>query len=737
MTSAIETFTIGADAESRSNLWPVGDVVGELYAVAQTCDRQGAVVPPRTREKIAPMNGTDCQREASHPSTPLSRCLIIALQLAVIGSTCLALCESLSAALVSAKHFDNGRWPLHLIAAAFGKAAVTHTLLWTPLLMVAALAIFTIRKGRIRSTPIPVLFAVFVVLVAVVVVPADLELGTKLSRSTILVASGAFAMFGLLFVLPIRMLVRRSSEKSVLRMMRSCTVLAALVTSGTAVAFVRSPFFDPGGYRVPLRNVAAPSREVPHVLWIVIDTVRADRMSCYGYGKTTTPFLNTWAERSIVFEKAIGNGMWTVPSHASMFTGLSVRQHGLGRDRTRLDDKFTTVAEVLSENGYVTASFSNNPWISRDSGLAAGFETARVVYYLRHLNRFSLEHALESWGMTPPVSWFDRDFGGAMTNYMINEWLDIYANGNAPLFLYVNYMEAHLPYAVPESYQRMFMTDDQVERSFQLREHAFGPIVDAMDKRFNLEGGSFLNRRDREILKLQYESGIRYVDERVRELIGMFEQRGMLKNTLVVIASDHGEYLDTHGMWSHRFLAYNDLTHVALMIREPGRTAPLRIATPVQPSDLFSTILQFAGSMFDRPSPYVSRDLLAVAERGGEDRIVISECGGPIKWFRDRIKNINDPVISHLATPQVTAQDGRFKYMASGDGMVELFDLTTDPNETRNVYADYPAEVDRLTAYIREWMENVPPYAPSDSDTHEDAAPDFIEALRSLGYLGD
>ena len=683
------------------------------------------------------MNGTGSRHELSHRVTPTARYIVTALQLAVIGSACLALCESLSAALVSAKHFEAGRWPVRLIAAATGKAAVTHTLFWTPPLLVAALVVAKIRGGHERSTPIPELFAVFVLLVAAVVVPADLERATKLSRSAILVTSGALALFGLLLVVLSRTLVRRSSEKSVLRMMRFCTVCAALLTSGTAVAFVTSPFFDPGGYRVPLRNASAPNREGPHVLWIVMDTVRADRMSCYGYDKTTTPFLNTWAERSIVFEKAIANGIWTVPSHASMFTGLSVRQHGLGRDRTRLDDKFTTVAEVLSEDGYVTASFSNNPWISSQSRLSAGFETTRVVYYLRHLSRFSLEFALESWGITPPVRWFDRDFGGAMTNYMIAEWLDIYVNGNAPLFLYVNYMEAHLPYAVPQTYQRMFMTDEQVERSYQLRYNAFGPIVDVMDKRFNFERGSFLNRFDREVLKRQYESGIRYVDERVRELIGMFQQRGILEDTLVIIVSDHGEYLDTHGLWSHRFLAYNDLTHVVLMIREPGRTDGLRIDTPVQPSDLFSTVLQFAGSAFDRPSPYVSRDLLAIAARGGEDRIVISEYAGPFKRFRDRIKNINDPVISHLATPQVTAQDGRFKYMASGDGMVELFDLTADPEETHNVYADHPAEVDRLTAYIREWMENVPPYAPSDSESNEDADPDFMEALRSLGYLGD
>ncbi|MCH7926201.1 MAG: sulfatase-like hydrolase/transferase, partial [Planctomycetes bacterium] len=302
------------------------------------------------------MNETDCQRKESHPTTPLSRCLILALQLAVIGSTCLGLCESLSAALASAKYFDDGRWPLRLIAAAFGKAAVTHTLLWTPLLIVAALVIFSIRRGRILSTPIPALFVVFVVLVAMVVVPADLHLATKLGQSVIFVISGVFALLGLLLAIPLRAFVRRCDERRLFRVLRWCTLLAILLTAGSGVAFVRSPFFNPGAYRVPTTTVRALHRNRPHILWIVMDTVRADRMSCYGYDKLTTPFLNTWVERSIVFNNAIGNGMWTVPSHASMFTGLSVRGHGLGRDRTRLDEKFKTVADVLSEDGYVTAS---------------------------------------------------------------------------------------------------------------------------------------------------------------------------------------------------------------------------------------------------------------------------------------------------------------------------------------------------------------------------------------------
>lgn len=679
----------------------------------------------------------DGARNARGQAPSIRRAVIVALQVAIIGSALLALVESLSAAVLTAKHFEGDRWPLRIIVGAIGRGAVTHAMFWTPALAVVALVANIVPYARRRIPPLPLALGAFLLGTAMIIVPADFHLATKLSQAVIYLISAGLGATCLVATYFVHRMALRSDGRFLNPILRIGTVSALVVIGGSAVVFVNSPLFNPAGFKVGTAASEGAIHERPHVLWIVMDTVRADRLGCYGYSKKTSPFVDSWAEQSIVFDKTIGNGMWTVPSHSSMFTGASVRRHGMGGNDRALDDRFETVAEVLSGNGYATACFSNNPWISRNTNIVQGFDLAHVMYHLRHLSRFSWEIVLEHWGITPFVPWLDRDFGGALTNYMISQWLDGFAGGTAPVFLFVNYMEAHLPYTVPQRFQRMVMSEDQVHRSYELRERAYGPVVQLLDKDFALGGSSRIAPADKEIYKLQYESGIRYVDERVRELIGMFDERGMLDNTLIVLVSDHGEHLDTHGMWAHQYLTYNDITHVMMMIREPGRKRPLRVDTPVQPSDLYSTVLHQTLGSAARSTAWESRDLFEVARRGGEPRVVVTECVGPGQKLRKKISSITDPRLRHLSTPQIAAQDGRFKYMASGDGARELYDLAADPGELHNVIGRWPEEAHRLAAYIKDWQAAIPLFVPTEEDTQADMDPAFLEALKSLGYLGD
>ncbi|MCK4303348.1 MAG: sulfatase, partial [Candidatus Eisenbacteria sp.] len=511
--------------------------------------------------------------------------------------------------------------------------------------------------------------------------------------------------------------------------------LAIIVLSG--VAFTRSPLIAPARFRVAHAQQVTQDPQRPNVLWIVLDTARADRMNVYGYSRETTPFLKRWSSRAILFDRCISNGMWTVPSHASMFTGLSLRQHGADHQHPALDESFVTVAEVLRGAGYNTALFSNNPLIAPGTNLDQGFDVSRVVRYLGRLTRFSsLEDLCERWGLAPLLPWWDHDFGGAVTNQLISDWLDNHGNRGEPFFLFVNYMEAHLPYAVPKKYRRMFMTNEQVARSYELRRRAFGPINGVLDMRFNLDGPEFLVPADREVLKRQYEASLRYLDDRISELIRMLEERDHLENTIVVITSDHGEYLDTHGMWSHRFLTYNDLVHVSLILHVPGRDQRARVPTPVQLSDLYATVLNAALGGREPGPGFGSRDLLELADCPEEPRVVITECGGPHAATRRRAQQRDNPIVLHRIQPQIAAQDGRFKYIISADGERELYDLFTDPGELHNLIDVEPAEAERLEAFIEHWHESTPRYQPSDEDEIREMEPDVIEALRSLGYLG-
>ncbi|MCH7527226.1 MAG: sulfatase, partial [Planctomycetes bacterium] len=706
----------------------------------------------------------------------LVRCVTVALSVAIIGGTLIGVAESTLAGAVAIRGLQGQPWPTGVFFAVVGKTTVSHCLLWCPVLAACALLYAPLARRRARA-PEPFLTALFVALSGVVVVPADLALA-KLGGRMIHVAAcaGVLVVAATTYVL-VRVLHRKLGSARVRRIRNLTTAICATMTVASGIAFARSPLFDAGAYRVrQVSRVAQPPsagedgssvshsgagvpRRAPNVLWIVLDTVRADHLSCYGHAAQISPFLAEWASHSIIFDRAVADGIWTIPSHASMFTGLSVREHGVDYPNIWLDDSIPTVADELAAKGYTTASFSNNPWISTETNLAKGFEISHMVNHLRRMTRFSLEYVCEKWGVTPPLPWLDGDYGAALTNDLIADWLDARTD-DAPLFLFVNYMEAHLPYRVPKRYRRMYLNDAEVDRSYDLRRRTYGNIVTALHYRFNFEGPDFMDVKDRDVLKRQYEATVRYLDDRTRELIGIFDQRGLLDETLVIIASDHGEYLDTHGMWSHRFGTYDDVARAVLLVREPGRQRGVRISTPVQLSDLFYTVLKAAfiespeanrgahrplqGRGTDegdipRPSERmghaVMRDLIAVAAAGGAARVAITEYRGPTPTRLMQVVASNRTSEDEHFRSQTAAQDGRFKYIVSSDGHRELYNFRVDPGELYNLVEILPDEARRFAGYIKHWRATTPLFDPSQTATTRTLSPSLLDALRSLGYV--
>lgn len=608
-------------------------------------------------------------------------------------------------------------------------------MLWCPVMTVAALLHGLAFRRSEQCHPEPFLAGLFVAAAGLLVIPADLEMADLDGTVSLIAGCGGALVCAVAVYFGVRVTRAWLGDRRFAHTLGAAAAVGMIVTSASGIALFRSPFYDADRFRVAPAGATRQATNRPNVLWIVLDTVRPDRLSCYDDTLDSTPFLTEWARRAIVFDHAVGNGVWTVPSHASMFTGRSIREHGMDHANLWLDDAFETVAEVLADSGYATASFSNNPWISRDSNLAQGFENVRVNFYLSHLGRFSLIYLCEKWGVSPPVPWLDADFGAAMTNHLIARWLDDEADPDAPLFLFVNYMEALLPYRIPRRYRRMYLTDEQTDRSYALRRRAYGDIVTALDSRFNIEGSEFLPEADREILKRQYDATLRYLDDRVRELIDMFDQRGLLDDTLVVITSDHGEHLDTHGMWSHGILTYNDVARVTMLIHEPGQEVPARVSTAVLLSDLHPTILNATLKSGGRGPGHDARDLIALARSDDQSRTVVTEYTGPSNDTTRRINKTGDPIVHHRAGPQIAAQDGRFKYIASSDGRRELYDLTHDPQELNNLFEIQVSESKRLAAHIDAWLQAVPPYQPTQPGVGTSMPPDVVDALRSLGYL--
>ena len=197
-----------------------------------------------------------------------------------------------------------------------------------------------------------------------------------------------------------------------------------------------------------------------------------------------------------------------------------------------------------------------------------------------------------------------------------------------------------------------------------------------------------------------------------------------------------GEYLDTHGMWAHRFLTYDDLVRVALIVREPGRSAGRRVGTPVQPADLYPTIMNaLLGETGELPDASL-RDLIELSESEDAQRAAIVEYAGPSGEVVRRMRRQNNPVVMHRASPQIAVVQGGFKFIRSGDGRRELYDLIRDPGELLNLCDTNAETAARLDERISEWLKRSPQYVP---DRREGDAidPDVQRALRSLGYIGE
>jgi arylsulfatase A-like enzyme len=190
-------------------------------------------------------------------------------------------------------------------------------------------------------------------------------------------------------------------------------------------------------------------------------------------------------------------------------------------------------------------------------------------------------------------------------------------------------------------------------------------------------------------------------------------------------------------MWGHRFLTYHSLAHVSLLLREPGRRTGLRVSSPVQLSDLYPTILNAVGERPETPDTESARDLFKLAALGGEQRVTITEYAGPLPATAEFFRERSGPDITHRVKPQVAAFDGRLKYMASADGRRELYDLRWDPEELHNLANTRLGDIQRLAAYVSDWLQRTPEFRPTREDAVPPMSPAAVEALRSLGYIDD
>jgi len=432
------------------------------------------------------------------------------------------------------------------------------------------------------------------------------------------------------------------------------------------------------------RQPLSPRPDPVNVIIVMVDTLRADHMSTYGYERKTTPFISKFASRAVVFEHARSQASCTFPSVNSLLTSRNPaifnRQ---GKGQLGIPDEYPSIAEILKEQGYSTIAVSASPIVCAtpsDMNPIGGFGRGFDVF---------VEDP--QWG------------SGARVNRSVFRQLDAVQE---PFFLYAHYMDVHGPYRPPARYEKRFAGEYE---GFEFIKR--GSPVPIGKMLYN--NGPHFEITDRDIQHLVdlYDDEIRYFDGVFRRLFKNLKERDLLDRTIIVLTADHGEEFLEHGHIKHCRGVWDTVTRIPLIFRFPSVEGGLRIDGAVQNLDIVPTLLDYLGIQTEG------------LELEGKSLLPLVESQEPSREyaFADQREHRS-------------ADDGQFHLVLDGeDGTMTLFNLRSDPLEQYDLYSPDHPEVPRLSEALNQWLTDTGQLARFDEDIA--AARIKEEELRALGYL--
>jgi arylsulfatase A-like enzyme len=485
---------------------------------------------------------------------------------------------------------------------------------------------------------------------------------------------------------------------------------SAPIVAGMVPALAASPWIADRARESRERARPMPPPGTPNVLLVVLDTVAAGHLDLYGYGRPTSPALDELARAGIRFDAARAAASWTLPSHATMFTGRWPHELSVGWV-TPLDRTCPTLAEYLGSRGYATAGFvANTLYCATDSGLDRGFTTYRD-YRFRRLSPFGsaalvdrtvaglqaiegfLESRLDIDVFRPAVQRLWLLFNGhrkdaAAVHHEFFDWLARRDRPDRPFFAFLNDYDAHWPYELPA-----------------LSIHRFGvPPRDARESDLIHDWWTLdkhrLGSQQVALARDAYDDCVASLDEQVGRLVDELSRRGLRESTWLIVLADHGESFGEHaGVFCHGTSLYRTELHVPLVIVPPstrGDLAGRRVAETVSLRDLAATVVDLAGQ--GTRSPFPGRSLArfwdgaAVAPDGtGDASRALSEVVPEDPLNPDPERLVTEP-----RWPLAALSDGDWTYIRREEpAREELFHLPDDALESRDLAAD-PAARTRL-----------------------------------------
>jgi arylsulfatase A-like enzyme len=439
-----------------------------------------------------------------------------------------------------------------------------------------------------------------------------------------------------------------------------------LVSSAATVAGLATGVQAVEWWRERRAFAALPPAESdrPNVLFLVLDTVRACSLGMNGYPCPTTPNLERIARDGITFRRAMAPSPWTLPSHATMFTGRMQHETGVNWDRP-CANRYLTLAEFLRSHGYQTAGFvANTTFLSAAHGLHRGFAHyechKKVSGEIIHSSGLATRMAYPALRRLGYYQLPGRKTAGELHRDLL-DWLGN-RDKKRPYFAFLNYFDAHSPY----------LPTPEAEGTFGARPPS---------SPFPGRGGAVLSREDIIELRDAYERCILGLDLEVGRLFERAGARRDLDNTLVIVTSDHGEHFGEHGLMDHGGDLYLPLLHVPLLILEPGRgRAGKVVAEPVSLRDLPATVVDLLG--LGQQTPFPGRSLAALGEGR---RPAGPEADLPILSELTRAPTFVGKGYPATKGPMRSLVWHDYHYIRNGNGTEELYQTADDPLEEKDI----------------------------------------------------
>lgn len=453
-----------------------------------------------------------------------------------------------------------------------------------------------------------------------------------------------------------------------------------------------------------------------NLLLITVDTLRADHLSSYGYGRQTSPVIDALAAAGVRFDLPVVQWPKTGPSFASIFTATYPKDNGIVRKiGDRLPDEFRMLAEMLKEQGYSTRAVVANGAVASEFNFHQGFD----VY-------------VESWKLSPPAPGVDPT-GAAMVTQLARTVMESHDPAQ-PYLLWIHYLDPHFPYEAPEPWTNRFEGDAHYDGTQKIEISRDRPKRQMMGIGFEQALG---DRDELAYYIARYDAEIAFVDHQIGELLQWLGERQLLDGTLTVITSDHGESLGEHNyFFDHGRFSFQTCLKVPLIFHYPGILEPRVDSEPAELIHLAPTLLEAAGISLQQGRWMQGRSLWprlrGVASREEADRYAFSEAGYALQRNWQRVVTDGRYKLIHAA------DWAEQRWIAGKGNPLALYDLYADPGETENLVDRLPEEARRLKQALHQLWSAPSFEARIDAPSAAEPRPMDDETraqLKALGYL--